>query len=370
MTHESRPRAWVEVDVDAIAHNLSVARRQAGGAMLMPVVKANAYGHGLETVARRLDNEGLTYFGVANVGEARRLEQAGVTTCPFILGAALPEECEEIVQRGWGCTVSSVAEAQLYDRLARLAGRKVSVHLALDTGMGREGFLPEQADEIRQSVLTLPGLQVEGIMSHFPSADDDESYTRGQIELFRACVSDLRAGMSEHPLRYIHIAASAGELAYAVPEANLVRPGLMLYGVSPVQSPVAQELRTTLRLCSRITLVRELPAGHGISYGRSFITARPTRVATIGIGYGDGWSRRISGKGGYVVIHDSRCPILGRVTMDQIMADVSDLPQAVVGDEVELIGERLPVQQVAAWADTIPWEIFTGLGVRLPRMQK
>lgn len=367
MNHESPPRAWVEVDVEAVAHNLAVARREARGAMQMPIVKANAYGHGLEHVARRLDAEHIAFFGVANAGEARRLRQAGVGTVPFILGPTLPDEREEIVYSGWGCTISTLAEAEHFQSLAEQSGRPCSLHIALDTGMGREGFLPEQLGEIAPQLARLSHLQIEGAMSHFSAADEDSAYTREQIARFTACLAELR---QHFDLRYTHLAASAGELGYRIPEATLVRPGIVLYGISPVPSPVASELRPTLRLLSRVVLVRTLPAGHSISYGRTHTTSAPTRVATIGIGYADGWQRHLSGSGAHVCIRGHRCPILGRVTMDLIMADVTAAPEISAGDEVELIGPDLPVQQVAEWAGTIPWEIFTGLGVRLPRLLK
>lgn len=368
MQPESAPRAWVEVDVEAIAHNLNVARRAAQGCRLMPIVKANAYGHGLETVARRLDGEGLAFFGVANVGEARRLAMAEVRTCPFILGPTLPQEREEILLRSWGCTISTPEEAEHFEQLAELHNLEVAVHLAVDTGMGREGFLPESLGAVIPRLKQLRRVKVCGVMSHFPSADEDPVCTRAQIEQFSACVAELR---QHFELDYCHIAASAGELGYRVPAANMVRPGLIIYGVSPIDSPLASELRLTLRLLSRVTLVRELPAGHGVSYGSTWTCPRPTRVATIGIGYADGWSRRLGvASGATVCIGGQPCPIIGRVTMDMLMADVSALPDVSAGDEVELIGPSQPVQQVADRAGTIPWEIFTGLGVRLPRIYK
>lgn len=368
MQHESQPRAWVEVDVEAIAHNLRVARGAANGAQLMPVVKANAYGHGLETVARRLDGEGLAFFGVANVGEARRLAQAGVRTRPFILGPTPPQEREEILLHSWGCTLSSLEEAEHFEQLAELYGRDMPVHLALDTGMGREGFLPEELGSVVPRLRGLKRLRIVGAMSHFPSADEDAAFTREQAALFADCVAELRRSFE---LSYCHIAASAGELGFRVPVANMVRPGLILYGVSPLESPLAAQLRMTLRLLSRVTLVRRLPAGHGVSYGRTWLAPQPTRVATVGIGYADGWCRRLGGASGAgVVLHGQWCPVLGRVTMDMLMVDVSALPAVAAGDEVELIGAAQPVSRVAAWAGTIPWEIFTGLGVRLPRIYK
>ena len=365
MQHESPSRAWVEVDLEAIAHNLDIARQANPGARLMPVVKAGAYGHGLEPVARRLDNDGIDFFGVANAGEARRLSRAGVRTKPFILGPTLPDEREEIVLNNWCCTISTIEEAAQFQSLAELYDKTFPVHVAVDTGMGREGFLPAQLGGIVDSLKAMRNLKVDGVMSHMPAADEDVPFTQAEIGVFTSCVELLQ---QHFRLRFRHLAASAGELGYEVPCANLIRPGLILYGYSPIASIYDGVLRSTLKLASRVTLVRELPAGHGVAYGRTFITQRPTRVATIGIGYADGWSRRLSGKSPSLYINGRHCPMLGRVTMDQIMADVSALPFVGPGDEVELIGPHCSALRVAEQAETIVWEIFTGLGPRLPRI--
>lgn len=365
MQHESPSRAWVDVDLEAIAHNLDIARQALPDTMLMPVIKAGAYGHGLEPVARRLDADGISFFGVANVGEARRLSRAGIRTKPFILGPTLPDEREEIVLNGWCCTVSSMEEAAHFQQLSALYERAFPVHIALDTGMGREGFLPEELGNVAPLLKTMKNLSIEGVMSHFPAADEDVPFTQREIAVFADCVNLLSSHFS---LRYRHIAASAGQLAYEIPCANLVRPGLLLYGVAPMASIYDGVLKPTLSLHSRVTLVRELPAGHGVSYGRDYVAPRGVRVATIGIGYADGWSRSLSGKGVRVYINGGYCPMLGRVTMDQILADVTDLPHVRLGDEVELIGEHVPVSEIASKAGTIVWEVMTGLGPRLPRV--
>lgn len=365
MNHTSPPRAWVEVDLEAIAHNLDIARQASPGVALMPVIKAGAYGHGLEPVARRLDTDGAAFFGVANVGEARRLSMAGVRTKPFILGPAFPEEREEMVLNNWGCTISTLEEAQHYQSIAEMFDKSFPVHMALDTGMGREGFLPHQLGEIIGPLQQMKNLIIDGVMSHCSAADEDVSFTQAQIREFTDCVAMLGRHFK---LRYRHLAASAGELGYEIPIANMVRPGLLLYGVAPMASIYDGVLRPTLRLKSRISLVRELPAGHGVAYGRDYITSAPTQVATIGIGYADGWNRRLGGAGTRVFINGHYCPTLGRVTMDQIMADVTAVPGVAPGDTVELIGPHIPVTEVAERAGTITWDIFTGLGPRLPRV--
>lgn len=365
MKYGSPSRAWVDVDLEAIAHNLDIVRQALPDTEFMPVIKAGAYGHGLEPVARRLDKDGISFFGVANAGEARRLSQAGIRTKPFILGPTFPEEREEIVLNNWCCTLSTLEEARHFQSLAEMYDKTFLVHLAVDTGMGREGFLPEQLGAVCEPLRGMKNLVVDGVMSHFPVADEDVPYTQNEIGLFTRCVETLQ---QHFRLRYRHIAASAGELAYEIPIANLARPGLLLYGVAPMASIYDGVLRPTLKLSSRVSLVRELPAGHGVSYGRTHVTERPTLVATIGIGYADGWSRHLSGKGARVYINGHYCPMLGRVTMDQIMADVTDVPFVAPGDEVELLGPHIPVTEVANLAGTIVWEIFTGLGPRLPRL--
>lgn len=346
-------------------HNLAIAR-EASGADVMAVVKAGAYGHGLEEISRALAGEGVAFFGVANVGEARRIRQAGVETRIYLLGATWSEEWEEIVVRDWTPCISSLAEARHFNELAARHGRRLRVHLAVDTGMGRGGFVAEGLRETLAELETLPNLEIEGIGSHLPSADEDEAFTIRQFERYRSIIGELGG---PEKFRWRHLANSAGLLGYDGGVCNLCRPGLMLYGVSPL--PAFQEkLRNVMALKSRITLIRTLPAGHGVSYGREFVTDHPTRVATVGIGYGDGYPRHVSGKGAEVFIRGRRFPILGRVTMDQTMVDVTGANDIAEGDEVEMFGPNLPVTDVAAKADTIVWHVFTGITPRVVRVHQ
>ena len=363
MVPASPPRAWVEIDLAALRHNFQVAKEMAG-CRLMAVVKAGAYGHGLEEVARCLETQGVEFFGVANVGEARRIAQAGVRTRIYLLGVAWADEREEIVAYGWTPCLSSLPEARHFNELAARAGSNLRVHLAVDTGMGRGGFLPGELVAAMQELEALDHLVIEGIGSHLPSADEDEDFTKRQIAEFSSAV---RTAGGEGRFAWRHLANSAGIMAYRMPSCNLARPGLMLYGISPL--PGHQDrLRVVMSLKSRITLVRTLPAGHGVSYGREFVTSRPTRVATVGIGYADGYPRHLSGKGAEVYVRDRRLPVIGRVTMDQIMVDATDLPEAGEGDEVELFGTRIAVDEVARMAGTISWELLTGITPRVARV--
>jgi len=217
--------------------------------------------------------------------------------------------------------------------------------------------------EMMSALGRMTHLEIEGIGSHLPAADEDEEFTRGQIARFRAILDEL--GGPER-FKWRHLLNSAGLLAYDRSVCNLARPGLMLYGVAPLPG-YQEKLGTVMTLKSRVTLVRTLPAGHGVSYGRQFVTIQPTRVATVGIGYGDGYPRHLSGKGADVAIRGRRCPILGRVTMDQIMVDVTHADGVMEGDEVEMFGPNIPVAEIAAKSATIVWDVFTAITPRVTR---
>lgn len=329
----------------------------------MAVVKAGAYGHGLEEIASTLATEDISFLGVANVGEARRIAEAGITTRIYLLGATWAEERKEIVARGWTPCISALDEARHFNDLAFLRGTRLKVHLAVDIGMGRGGFVAENLPETLRELESLPNIEIEGIGAHLPSADEDEAQTRAQFARYAAILESLGGAERFH---WRHLANSAGLLGYGRDQCNLARPGLMLYGVSPLPGhPV--KLRNVMSLKSRVTLVRTLPAGHGVSYGSAYITDRPTRVATVGIGYGDGYPRHVSGNGADAFIQGRRFPLLGRVTMDQIMVDVTG-SEVEEGDEVEMFGSNIPVEEVAAKAGTIAWEILTGITPRVVRV--
>jgi alanine racemase len=363
-------RCWAEIDLSALRHNAATASRLAGpGAGIMAIVKANGYGHGLAEVVHTLA-EMVAMFGVANVHEAQAVRAAlGTGQGPgiFILGPALPIERPEIVAGGFVPAVSSLREASAYSALGH--GKRVRIHLAIDTGMGRMGIAEEDAGEMIREIVRMPDLEIGGIGTHLPVADEDESFTREQLARFEAVVAAIRGMGVEAPL--IHGLNSAGLFRFADRPGTLVRAGLMLYGSSPLPAYQA-ELRPVLALKTRITIIRDLPAGHGVSYGRTFITPRPMRVATLAIGYADGCDRHLSNRGADVLIHGQRCAMLGRVTMDQIMVDVSHMAEAAIGDEAVLIGssggEEILAAEVAAKAGTIAWEIFTGIGPRVERV--
>jgi len=364
----SPPRAWAEVNLQHLRHNLSVARQHKHGFM-GTILKAEAYGHGSIPVAQFLESlpesEAPRFFGVASVIEARRLADAGIKTPISLLGPTSPVERAEIIARRWICSIANLKEATHLNKLTQELSpdQPLTVHLTVDTGMGRGGFLPKDLPEVMPALQKLSHLNIQGIGSHLPSADEDESFTLAQYELFDSVVESLGI---EH-FKYRHLENSAGILLYQSRTTNLYRPGLMLYGISPIPD-FQHELKPVMTLKSRVSLVRTLPAGQGISYGRDVILEKESRVATIGIGYADGYPHALSNKGAEVLIHGTRCPVLGRVTMDQIMVDVSQLEHCESGDIVELFGANILASELAELAGTIPWAIFTGITPRVSRI--
>lgn len=363
-------RCWIELDFAALRHNARVARER-GGCELIAIVKANGYGLGAARIAKALRGQ-ARMFGVACLSEAAALRDAGLREPVLLLGSCLPEDRKAALELGATPCVSSLEEAIAWDALARRSRRgPLAVHVALDTGMGRIG-IPEEiwAPPLVSNLASLGNLRYEALASHFPSADTDREFTRGQIERF----ARHRALAAAHGLffEHAHLGNSAGILGY--PRLRSVsdhaRPGLMLYGVSPF-ARMQPLLRPVLAWSTRVTLIRELPRGHGVSYGRTFLTRRKiTRVATLAAGYGDGYPRALSGQGAEVLVRGVRCPLLGRVTMDQIMVDVTGVP-ANVGDAAVLIGrqgaEEITTAEIARKAGTIPWEILTRLTARVER---
>lgn len=345
---------------------------------VLAVVKADAYGHGMSEVVSALDGL-VEMFGVADLNEAmalRRLVPAGRV---LLLSPALPSERAEIVRRGFVPTVSSLEEARAYGKLREeeaksladpVAAREAfSIHVDIDTGMGRVGINERTAVSVMRKIVAQPGIIVSGISTHLPSADEDEAFTRTQLNAFARRLQRIREAGIRVPV--VHALNSAGAIGYYLEANGMVRAGLMLYGCSPLPE-FQPELEPVMTFKTRITLVRSVGKGHGISYGRTYITSRPMRIATLAAGYGDGYPRHLSGTGASVLIRGRRCPLLGRVTMDQIMVDVSRIRGAVPGEEVVLLGrqgeEEIPVSEVADRAGTIPWEIFTGISPRVGRV--
>ncbi len=360
-------RTRVEVDLDALRANLRAIREHLGrGVSVMAVVKANAYGHGVRAIVRALRGR-VEFFGVANLREAVEVREEDEETPIFLLGPALAEERVEIIKRGFLPAVCSLDEAKAYAALAGVA--PFAIHLKIDTGMGRVGFLEGEVGELIDAMRLFPAICVTGVATHLPVADEDSVATTEQLAGFRRIVERL-AEVSPVPL-LVHSMNSAGMIGFPVEDGELVRVGLSLCGSAPIPS-FQKELRGILTWKARMTQIRRVPAGHGVSYGRTFRTERPSDLATLAVGYADGYPRHLSGRGAEVLIRGQRCPVLGRVTMDQIVVDVSSLPGVGLEEEVVLLGrqgaEEILVAELAEKAGTIAWEIFTGIGSRVERV--
>ncbi len=368
----SRERpTWVEVDLAAIGNNVSRLKEMARPAALMAVLKADAYGHGAVRVARTALLHGADYLATACLSEAIELRQRGINAPILILGYTPPWQAPDIVRYDLTATVFSLEPARQLGRAARALGRRPArVHIKVDTGMGRLGLLPREVPEFIDRLRREPHVEVEGIYTHFACADAaDRSATNQQIARFDDVLRAV-TGDGWHP-RFVHASNSAGILQYPNARYSLVRAGIALYGLDPsdvVRCP--SDFRPSLTLKTLVAQVKELPAGSPISYGGTYVTTRPSRIAVLPIGYGDGF-RRSPRNWGTVLIRGRRAPIVGVVCMDMCMIDVTDVEGVRSGDEVVLIGrqgqDELAVADVARQLGTIPYEVITQILARVPR---
>lgn len=354
-------RSWCEIDLSSIRHNLRTLQKMAGNALIMPLSKADAYGHGLLPLARCFENLGCLWLGCASVQEGRILREHGIRTRILLLSGFLPAELDEIHRCHLTLTLSSLTEARQAAATARRRNRPMEVQVKVDTGMGRLGARPEDAPALIRYVWHNPHLILTGIYSHYACADSDPEFTRRQWELFQSIPSP--AGITRH------ICNSAGLLTLPASCADLVRPGLALYGISPV--PRYQHLlRPALSWKSRVVAIRRHPVGATLSYGATFRTPRAMDVAVVAVGYGDGLLRALSNRGS-VLCRGRRRRILGRVTMDQILVDASAPPRPRKGDEVILVGTQGKLTQTAGdmarAADTIPYEVWCHITDRVKK---
>lgn len=370
-------RCWAEVDLDALRENLAWIRHRVGaGVNILAVVKADAYGHGLKPIAALLMQSGADIFGVANLIEAQAIRSVGKGWPILMLGACLPDEVETAVRDDVMPTLSSLEEANRFAAAACRLRKTVRVHVKVDTGLGRLGVAPAQARALVARIQRMAGLRLQGLYTHYSAAEDDADFSRQQSGRFCRLVAELLAEGVVVPL--IHANNSAALLHQPDTMFNLVRPGLLVYGVVPPgtrrgNSTLQQHLRPALSLKCRVSLVKEVVRGTPLSYGGAFVTPRRMRIATITAGYGDGYLRAASNRA-QVLIRGHRCRVLGRVTMDQMLVDVSRAPEARAGDEVVLIGrqgeDEITATDLAAWCGTIPWEILTNITYRVPRIYR
>ena len=368
-------RCWAEIDLAALERNLRRIRASLPNHMrYVAVVKADAYGHGLHQVAARLMHAGADLFAVATLAEAAALRELGPGWPILLLSPLVPDEDDYIPRYDVAVTVSSVGEVERFTAAAERAGRKISVHLKIDTGMGRAGVWHERAAVVYQKIRDAAGLQLAGIYTHYSSSDEDDAFTAEQRHRFRTALASFE-GLDPTSL-LIHADNSAGlETIERAGPFNAVRVGLLQFGILPRSGSLLIDVQTepVFSFRTRVGLVKDLPAGTSISYGQTHRLERASRVAVLTAGYGDGITRALSNRGD-VLIAGRRCPILGRVTMDQTIVDVSHLDAVASGDEVTLIGRQqgaeISVVEFSAWADTIPWETLCSVTKRVPRLYR
>ena len=360
----------VRIDLDAISSNFDAIREKAG-VPVMAVVKADAYGHGAIQVARLLEGR-CAFFGVSSILEAMELRQAGLATPILILGHTPVSAFPTAIENGIRPTIYRQEDAEALSAAAVKLGKTAPFHFAVDTGMSRIGFqVSEKTADLCASLAKLPMVCAEGIFSHFATADcADLSRSRAQAALFDRFCSLLEARDIRIPIR--HLDNSAGIMNFDR-HYNMVRAGIVIYGMYPSEevSPRLLELKPALQWLSRVTHVKTLPAGREISYGGTFVTEKDTVVATVPVGYADGYRRNLSGKF-YVLIRGQKAPILGRICMDQMMLDVTGIPGVCTGDNVTLVGRscdaQITMEEISARADSFNYEFVCGISRRVPRI--
>ncbi len=370
MSSQAANSNWLEIDCQAL---LSNARRlrDIAGTRLMAVVKANGYGHGLLEVARLMQEAGVDYLGVARLGEALELRQAGIATPILVLGHTPSEGFAQAIAAGVTLTIFQADQIEALAQAAASRGRRAKVHLKVDTGMSRLGAPPSQALELLRRLASHPQLEVEGIFTHYARADEPAvSTTEQQERLFLDLLAEAQTTGLRPPLA--HAANSAATLTRPRSRLDMVRCGIALYGMNPSpQVPLPDGFHPALNWKSHLSAVYELPAGRGVSYGHAYVTQRPETIGVVPVGYGDGYRRTDRNQ---VLIHGQLAPVIGRVCMDQMMVLLSHIPQARVGDEVVLIGRQgeqgLSADDLAQIWGTINYEVVCGLSARVPRLYR
>lgn len=373
--YDSRP-TFAEIDLSALRHNFKVIRSSIPRSTeILAVVKADAYGHGFMDISRELEHLGVNVFGVAFLAEGIQLRKSGIDKPVLLLGGVYPGQERKCIGYNLSTVVFTMEQAHSLNQAAGKLFRKAQVHLKTDTGMGRLGIPYSDVPVFLKEMRKLPHIALEGIISHFASADElDESgrhFTRIQAERFAWVIAETRT--ARYTPRYIHIANSAGALLRDIPGCNLIRPGIALYGALP--SPDFQgklNLKPVMRLKSRIAMLKWVEAGTTISYARRFTAGNRTLIASVPAGYADGYPRSLTNRGA-ALVRGQRAAVTGTVCMDWIMLDVTGIADVTVGDEVILIGadtsgNSIAVEELAAAAGTIPYEIFCGISKRVPRV--
>ncbi len=368
-------RVYARVDLDAIAYNMEQMKQRIGeGAQIIAVIKMDGYGHGAVPIAEMFEENNYIWgYATASLEEATALRKEGIKKPILVLGCIFPEQYEEMILNDIRATVYMKETAEGISKAAAALGRKVRIHIKVDTGMGRLGFLPD-TDSVKaiREISSLPNIELEGMFTHFAKADEtDKRYTYKQHEKFVWMKDALEAEGAD--ITYYHCDNSAGIIDFPDMKHNLVRAGISTYGMYPSDevSQKAVDLKPALELISHVTFVKEVEAGTSISYGGTFTAPKRMKVATIPVGYGDGYSRGLSNKAD-VLIRGRRARILGRVCMDQFMVDVTDIPDVRFMDQAVLIGfdgeEHIPVEELSGLCGRFNYEFVCCLGKRIPRV--
>ncbi len=369
-------RTWAEIDIDALIHNFEIIKAESGGAKIMSVVKADAYGHSAKLIAPALEKCGTDYFAVSNIDEALELRACGIKKPILILGYT-PSGCAKILSDNGiiQCVYSSEYAAELSDSAVK-SGVTVKIHLKLDTGMGRIGFncrvnsLPGIDDAIEAA--RLPGFELCGTFTHFAvsdrSAEEEDGFTDEQYRRFRAAADRISAAGLNPGM--CHCCNSAASCLDAEKHNDCCRPGITLYGLTPSPSlHLKEDFIPVMTVKSVVSMVKYISRGDTVSYGRTFTADRKMKIATVTAGYADGYPRLLSGRG-QVIVNGKRADIIGRVCMDQMMIDVSNIENVKQGDEVILLGRELSATELAEKCGTVNYEIVCGISKRVPRIIK
>ena len=368
---KGRP-TFCSVNLAALRWNFRQVRKKVGREVkILSVIKANGYGHGAREIGKALEHEGSDAFGVATLEEGVELREAGIRSPIVILAGFYPAQLGQLLRHRLIPVAIEPVGLRHLETLARKGGVSLGFHLKVDTGMGRIGFLASEIASWLPELSKLKALKLEGLFSHFSHAENvGGSYTQRQVKVFRAVIERLRASGYDPPL--VHLANSAAVITLPSSYFSMVRPGLMLYGVYP--SPAMARrimLKPVLSWKSRILQLKRLPKGSSVSYGRTFVTQRESLIATLPVGYADGYHRLLSNRGA-VLVRGRRAPIVGRVCMDLTMVDVTDIRGVKQGDGVVLLGKQgrntISADEMAAWAETISYEILTSISARVPRI--
>ncbi len=361
---------WAEVDLSAIEHNLKqIKKRVYDHAGILAVVKADAYGHGAVRVAQRLQKCGVKYFGVATLREAIELRNNKINTQILMLSTFTSRELTALINYRVVPTIADFQTAAIINKKLNKIAKEIPVHIKIDTGMGRLGIWHKDSLDFIKKLSELKNLILEGIYTHFPSADDDQKFTNSQIVSFKSLINELEKNNIFIPLK--HMANSMAVICHKHSYLNLVRPGLMIYGMYPDKKARGfVNLKPAMGFKTKITYLKDVPARRSISYGRTFITKRKTRIATLPVGYADGYNRLLSNRA-YVLVKGKRCPVVGRVCMDHTMVNVTKV-NANLGDEVVLMGKQknseVSAEEISRLCYTIPYEVVCWISKRVPRV--